>query len=216
MGNPFHPRAAIFDLDGTLADTFDLVVSAYSTACEDYLGRRLTREEVISRFGPTEVGMLRKELPAALHEQAIARFRQCYRDNHRRVVRVFEGIPEMLEALRANRVPMGIMTGKGRDTADITLAELGWTNLFNAVITGDESPKPKPAPDGILMAAHQIGVRPTNCVFVGDAPADIQAGKAAGTKTVWASWHPVYREQIEKLHPDIVASAPKDVVQLFL
>src|SRR4051812_23336594 len=179
MTDSFHPRAAIFDLDGTLADTFDLVISAYSTACEDYLGRKLTREEVISRFGPTEVGMLRKELPAALHERAIAQFRQCYRNDHRRMVRVFEGIPQMLEALQARKIPMGIMTGKGRDTADITLAELGWTNLFASVITGDEAPKPKPAPDGILIAAAQIGVPPADCIFVGDAPADIQAGKAS-------------------------------------
>ena len=84
MPNAFHPRAAIFDLDGTLADTFDLVISAYSIACETYLGRKLSREEVIARFGPTEVGMLRKELPPALHARAIAQFRQCYRDNHRR------------------------------------------------------------------------------------------------------------------------------------
>src|SRR5205823_9789259 len=169
MPDVFHPRAAIFDLDGTLADTFDLVISAYSIACETYLGRKLSREEVIARFGPTEVGMLRKELPPALHARAIAQFRQCYRDNHRRMVRVFEGIPEMLEALRAKRIPMAIMTGKGRDTADITLAELGWSDLFDAVITGDEAPKPKPAPDGILMAARQIGVAPADCIFVGDA-----------------------------------------------
>jgi len=216
MTDTFHPRAAIFDLDGTLADTFDLVISAYSTACEDYLRRKLTREEVISRFGPTEVGMLRRELPAELHERAISLFRKRYRDHHRRMVRVFEGIPEMLSALRTKRIPMGIMTGKGRDTADITLVELGWTNLFASVITGDEAPKPKPAPDGILMAAQQIGVSPADCIFVGDAPADIQAGKAAGTRTVWASWHPVYREQIEKLQPDVVANAPEDVVKLFL
>lgn len=215
MADAFHPRAAIFDLDGTLADTFDLVISAYSTACEDYLGRKLTREEVISRFGPTEIGMLRKELPAASHDRAIAQFRQSYRDNHRRMVRVFDGIPEMLNALRAKRIPMGIMTGKGRDTADITLAELGWTDLFASVITGDESPKPKPAPDGVLISAHQIGVSPAHCIFVGDAPADIQAGKASGATTVWASWHPVYREQIAKLKPDIIANAPDDIVTLF-
>jgi phosphoglycolate phosphatase/pyrophosphatase PpaX len=159
--------------------------------------------------------MLRKELPAALHERAIAQFRQGYRNHHRRLVRVFDGIPQMLEALRARKIPMAIMTGKGRDTADITLAELGWTNLFASVITGDEAPKPKPAPDGILMAAHQIGVPPTDCIFVGDAPADIQAGKASGATTVWASWHPVYREQIKKLEPDIIASTPADVVALF-
>ena len=66
------------------------------------------------------------------------------------------------------------------------------------------------------MAAEQMGIAPTDCIFVGDAPADIQAGKASEAKTAWASWHPVYREEIEKLQPDIIASAPADVVKLFL
>ena len=65
------------------------------------------------------------------------------------------------------------------------------------------------------MAAQQIGISPAECIFVGDAPADIQAGKASGAETVWASWHPVYREQIEKLQPDLIAHTPADVVALF-
>ena len=106
------------------------------------------------------------------------------------------------------------MTGKGRETTNVTLSELGWQALFQSVITGDESPRPKPAPDGVLMAATQLGVSPADCIFVGDAPADIQAGKSAGMTTVWASWHPVYREQITKLEPDIIADSPRDVTNL--
>ena len=158
MNELFHPRAAIFDLDGTLADTFGVVISSYVAATREYLGRDLTREEVIARFGPTEHQMLRKDVPAEMYDRAVAHFRQCYRDNHTRLVRIFEGIPEMLQALKERGIPMAIMTGKGRDTADITLASLGWTTLFQSVVTGDESPRAKPAPDGVLMAAHALGV----------------------------------------------------------
>ena len=70
-------RAVIFDLDGTLADTFDLVVLAFATACRDFLGRDLSRDEVISRFGVTEVQMLKRELPDSHHAKAIATLRQC-------------------------------------------------------------------------------------------------------------------------------------------
>jgi HAD superfamily hydrolase (TIGR01509 family) len=211
-----RPRAAIFDFDGTLVDTFDLVITSYATACRDYFGRELSREEVISRFGPTECDMLRRDLPAHLHDSAIARFRQLYRANHTKLSKVFPGIAEMLAALQEKKIPLGIMTGKGRDTCDMTLSAMGWTNLFGAVITGDESRRPKPDPEGVLMAAGQLGIDPRDCIFVGDAPADIGAGKAAGMRTVWASWHPVYREQIEKLGPDVIAKAPADVTNLFL
>lgn len=208
------PRAAIFDLDGTLADTFDLVVSAFSAACRDYLGRELSREEVISRFGPTEIQMVRRELPESHHAKAITILRQFYASHHKRMVRVFDGIPEMLADLHRRRIPMGLMTAKGRDTADITLRELGWTDLFGSVITGDEATRTKPFPDGPLQVAAALGVPPNDCLFIGDAPADIRAGQAAGMKTVWASWHPVYRERIEALKPDFVAKTPADVLRL--
>ncbi len=216
MNELFHPRAAIFDLDGTLADTFGVVISSYVAATREYLGRDLTREEVIARFGPTEHQMLRKDVPAEMYDRAVAHFRQCYRDNHTRLVRIFEGIPEMLQALKERGIPMAIMTGKGRDTADITLASLGWTALFQSVVTGDESPRAKPAPDGVLMAAHALGVDAKECLFIGDAPADILAGQAAGAFTVWASWHPVYRKEIAKLQPNLIAARPADVVALFV
>ena len=62
---PSRPlRAAIFDLDGTLADTFDLVITSFSAACEAHLGRGFTRQQVIARFGPTECEMIRRETHA--------------------------------------------------------------------------------------------------------------------------------------------------------
>ena len=130
------------------------------------------------------------------------------------MVRVFEGIPEMLQELKQRRIPMGVMTAKGRDTADITLRELGWTHFFGSVITGDEATRTKPFPDGPLQVAAALGVSAEDCIFVGDAPADIEAGKAAGMKTVWASWHPVYRERILSLHPDHVAAHPQQIVEM--
>ena len=209
-----RPRAAIFDLDGTLVDTFDLVISSYIAATRDFLGRDLSREEVISRFGPTEVQMLRRDLPAEQHEQAIEVFLRRYREDHSKLVSIFEGIPEMLDRLRERNIPMGIVTGKGRDTADITLARLGWTDKFQIVVTGDESPNPKPAPDGLLMVSRSLDALPEDCVFVGDAPADISAGKSAGMTTVWASWHPVYAEEIARLAPDVVARVPADLLEI--
>lgn len=209
------PRAVIFDLDGTLVDSFDLVVLAFATACRDFLGRELTREEVISRFGVTEVQMLKRELPETEHEKAIAVLRRCYAENHRRLVKTFDGIPQLLGALRKRGIPMGVMTAKGRDTADITLRELEWANFFGSVITGDEATRTKPFPDGPLQVAKELGVAAEDCIFVGDAPADIGAGKAAGMKTVWAGWHPVYRQKVMELKPDVIAKTPADVERLF-
>ena len=208
-------RAIIFDLDGTLADTLSLIVLSWNAATRDVMRREYSAADVIARFGPTEVAMLRKELPAAHHEAAIRAFLKHYERNHAALAGVFDGVPELLAELSRRRVPMGVMTGKGRDTADITLAALGWTNLFASVVTGDECHMPKPAPDGVLMVARELNVPPHECAFVGDAPADIGAGKAARMRTVWAGWHPVYAEQIRPLKPDVIATRPADVLTLF-
>src|SRR3954463_2400505 len=144
------PRAVIFDLDGTLADTLGLIVSSWNAATREVMRRAYSTADVIARFGPTEVAMLRKELPAAHHDAAITAFLAHYKHNHAALAGVFDGVPELLAELARRRVPLGVMTGKGRDTADITLAALGWTDFFDSVVTGDECHTSKPAPDGVL------------------------------------------------------------------
>ena len=124
---------------------------------------------------------------------------------------IFDGITELLDELQNRGAPMGIMTGKGRDTADITLAELGWADRFKSVVTGDEVARPKPDPEGPLLVARELGIAPRECVFIGDSPADIQAGKSAGMRTVWAGWHPVYAEKIRAIGPDHSAATPNDL-----
>jgi HAD superfamily hydrolase (TIGR01549 family) len=205
------PRGVIFDFDGTLVDSFGLVIHAWNAACREPMGRTYSDEEVISRFGLTEVNMLRRELPAAYFEKARRVFLDEYRTRHREMCTIFDGINDLLDMLTSRAVPMAIMTGKGRDTADIALAELEWTRLFKSVVTGDEVEEPKPDPQGPLRAARELGITPRECVFIGDSPADIGAGKAAGMRTIWAGWHPVYAEKVRALAPDHVAHTPNDL-----
>src|SRR5439155_19185592 len=137
----------------------------------------------------------RRELPREHHDAAIETFHRRYADDHTRLARIFAGVPELLAALSKAHIPMGVMTGKGREVADVSLAAFGWANLFASVITGDEIDRPKPDPQGLLLVAQQLRVDASTCVYIGDAPADIRAGKAAGMSTIWAGWHPIYAEQ---------------------
>jgi phosphoglycolate phosphatase/pyrophosphatase PpaX len=207
-------RAIIFDLDGTLADTFELIFSSWNAAVGPVVGRAFSDQEVMARFGPTEIEMIRREIPPEYHEAAVARFRFRYAQDHAQLACVFGGVPEMLAALSSAGIPMGVMTGKSRDTADITLAKLGWTNLFASVVTGDEVTRAKPDPQGVLLVATELGIAPRDCIFVGDAPYDIEAGKAAGMKTLWAGWHPIYAQRIRELKPDHSAQNPADILKI--
>jgi 2-phosphoglycolate phosphatase len=208
------PRAVIFDMDGTLADTFALVVAAWNAALSAHAGREYAAAEVIARFGIPDSAMIRRELPEHLGDTAVEVYHRAYEAQHTPLAHAFDGITEMLAAIKDRGLPTGVVTGKGQRSARITLAALGWERMFDAVVTGEDVARQKPDPEGLFIVCKQLGVQPRDSVFVGDSPADIGAGKNAGMKTIVAGWHPVYLEQLRAMGPDYWAETPGEVVGL--
>lgn len=208
--------AVIFDLDGTLADTIPLIVASFNAACALPLQREFSHEEVIARFGIPDADMVRRELqgvPAETVESAIANFFQHYEKEHA-MAHIFPGINELLSALQERKIPLGVMTGKGRPSAEITLRALGWNKIFGSVVTGDDVQHQKPHPEGVLRAALELNVLPHRCVFIGDSPADIGAGKAAGMITVAALWHNFYENALRESAPDYWTRTTEELAAL--
>jgi HAD superfamily hydrolase (TIGR01509 family) len=211
--NP-RPEAVIFDLDGTLADTFALIVSSWNAAVARPLGRVYSPEEVIARFGLPEHGMLRREMEGRSDiEAAEEAFHKHYEAEHGSVS-AFPGVDAMLRSIRDAGLPMGVMTGKGRRTLDITLRKLGWGALFGSTVTGDDVTNQKPAPDGILAVARALDVAPARAMYVGDSPVDIQAGNAAGMVSVAAAWHAHELHRLRAATADFWAETPAGVLVL--
>jgi HAD superfamily hydrolase (TIGR01509 family) len=190
-----------------------MIVSAWNAAVSPHTGKTYTDAEVISRFGIPDPQMIRKELPGAAGEDADKVY-HAYYEAHHGIVELFPGIREVLDELKQRGIPMGVMTGKGHRTAKITIAALGLAGVFGSVITGEDVTHQKPDPEGPLLAAKQLNVAANECAFVGDSPADIPAGKAAGMLTVAAGWHSVYLDEIRALKPDVWANAPADLLRL--
>lgn len=208
------PGAVIFDMDGTLADTFPLVVAAWNAALSGHAGRSFTAAEVVSRFGVPDPAMIRREVPAELGDRCVEVYHEHYERRHADLARAFDGVAEMLAAIKRRALPTGVMTGKGKRSAAITLAALGWERMFDAVVTGEDVARQKPDPEGLFIVCERLNVRPRDCVFLGDSPADIGAGTNAGMRTIVAGWHPVYLDQLRELGPDYWAETPGDVVAL--
>ncbi len=207
------PRCVIFDFDGTLADTFALVVSAWNAAVSAHAGRTFAAEEVIARFGVPDSAMIRREIAGPAGDEAVEVYHRHYQQQHA-MAAAFAGVAEMLEAIRRRRLPMGLVTGKGRRSAQLSLAALGWGEIFQSVVTGDDVEQQKPDPEGLFRVTEQLGFEPRDCVFVGDSPADIGAGRNARMRTIVAGWHPVYLDEVRAMKPDYWARTPEDVVEL--
>lgn len=182
--------ALLFDFDGTLFDTFEAIVESISAAFAEF-GLPAIPADVLrplvgvpfERQLETLLGMPREradEVGAAYHRH----FRRHVEEGAG--VRVYPGVPETLAALAGR--PIGTMTTRRRSVAELMLRKGGIDRYFRAVTGGDEVRRPKPEPDLPLLGAKALGSRPQETAVVGDAPVDILAGRAAGMRTVAATY----------------------------
>lgn len=204
--------ALVFDVDGTLVDTIDLIVESFNHAFETLTGRKRDREEIISLFGPTEENLLRRLFPAR-SEEAISLFHSHYRSRHRELVQVFPGIRKLLASLTGRKILLAALTNKGRRSTIVTLEETGLAPFFKAVITGDDAPAPKPDPRGLLLALEHLNADPAESAFIGDAPVDLECARRAGTAAYLVAWGKVYPEEtLARLGPDRLFHHPGELL----
>jgi phosphoglycolate phosphatase/pyrophosphatase PpaX len=195
--------AAIFDLDGTIADTLPLIYVAFNAALEPVLGRTLEPSEIRAMFGPPDHEILRKVVPPEGAESAIARYLQSYERDHTQLVTVFEGLAALLEDAHQQGIRLGVVTGKSRVTALFTLEQLGIAQCFDAIYAGDDVARHKPDPEAIEAALDKMGVADRErAVMIGDSAADMLAGRAAGIATIGVLWGSPDHQELAAAEPD--------------
>ncbi len=195
-------RCVLFDLDGTLVDTWNLYVEAYLRTLEPYVGRRLTLEELI-RLGPTsELRLLRRTLSGHDAESAHGEFLRHYRSLHpTHFEGQYPGVREMLHDLRGLGLRLGIVTGKSRSAWEITdqAADLG---AFDVTITDEDVVEAKPNPEGLVLALARLGIPAAEAIYVGDSVGDAKAARAAHVRFAAALW-PKAAPELDKFRTQV-------------
>ncbi|QHJ72424.1 HAD family hydrolase [Planococcus halotolerans] len=186
-------KTIIFDFDGTLANTLPVCDYAFQHVFREFDQRELSSTEIRSMFGPSETGIIRKNLLHADTEEAIELYYAKYLEQHTQLVGHNHEIHELLLYLKEQGLKLGIVTGKARRSLDISLKALQMEHFFDAIITGDDVNHPKPDPEGVLKAIALLDASPQEAMFIGDSDADIQAGIQAGVFTVGVHWLPDYQ-----------------------
>jgi HAD superfamily hydrolase (TIGR01509 family) len=191
----------IFDIDGTLTATNELIFASFNHITDRYLGKHLSDEEIIKLFGPTEDAIINEWFG---NECGVIReeYYEFYRRNHRAMAAVFSGIPELLQALSAEGKYIAAFTGKGKRSADITLSETELKQYFNLIISGDDVVNHKPHPEGILHIIEKSGNLPERTVMIGDSTADIKAARAAGVVVYSVLWDSYDSAKVAGYKPD--------------
>lgn len=206
----------LFDFDGTLADTNGLIVASFQHVLKAELGLDETAEVIYRYFGePLPVSMARYSPERA--EELVTKYRIWNGANHDQLIRNFPGVPEMLAALKAAGVKLGVVTSKMRDTALRGLRVTGLEQYFDVVVSLDDTEKHKPLPDPVFCALERLGEKPGDHVLmVGDSTFDILCGKNAGVKTAVIGWTVIDRAKLNAAEPTHWAETPGDLLALVL
>jgi len=194
-------KAVIFDLDGTLANTLPLCISAFRQSVEPLVNRSLSDEEIIATFGPSEEGTIMTLAPNH-YDKGVAGYLQYYESLHDMCPAPFNGIKELLQTLKNKNVRIAMVTGKGKYSTDISLQYFGLTHFFSIIETG--SPKGPRKAEGIQLILDQWNdIEKEEVIYVGDAPGDITASRKAGIAIVAAAWaETAETEKLKALQPD--------------
>jgi phosphoglycolate phosphatase len=176
--------AVVWDMDGTLLDSSVVVPAAFAAAVHELGGPALDAAEVIAAYplGTPEVILARLAGRAVTTEDMEAYYRRLEGVS----VQPYAGVADALEALRTRGQPVAVFTGASSRAAALLLAAAGLA--VDVLVGGDHVQRPKPAPDGLLLAASRLGVGPGDLAYVGDSPSDMRAAKAAGSHAAAAAW----------------------------
>lgn len=209
--------AVLFDLDGTLADTHDLILATFHYAVRTVLGRDFPDGVLMQKVGqPLAVQMWDFTDDETVHEELCRVYREHNAAIHSDYIRRFPGTRDALSRFVDAGVPLGVVTSKRRGPALRALESCGIEDLFLAVVGSDDWPEHKPAPGPVLHGCDLLGVAPAVCAYVGDSPFDIQAGNAAGCPTVAALWGMFSENDLVAAHPTARCASITAVADLLM
>lgn len=198
--------AILFDVDGTLIDTYHLYIESYRRALEPYLGRTPTWADVAGARPSSErhflTSLVEPELVGDCHASMCRHYEELFATH---AAGLYEGVREMLAHLRSAGFPLGIVTGKGRRAWEVTLRHVDLPP-FDVVVTEDDAERPKPDPGGLLAATAALGLRPEEIAYVGDSLTDIEAARAAGIRPAAALWPKTAPGERDAYQADAIAA----------
>ncbi len=206
-------KGVIFDLDGTLIDSYPLTTLAFKEVLKKWGNIELTEDEIYLSFGPPEKVIFKRFVGEDKLEECYLDYVKIFEKNSKDI-KVFKGVREVLEELKRLEIPSGIFTGRGRELSIKLLQLKELSQFFKEIVSSEDVPNPKPHPDGVEEICRRLGLKPSNCLHVGDSFMDIRAGKGAGAITAGALWGTRNLEKLIKEEPFFLLNSPEDILMI--
>lgn len=205
----------LFDLDGTLIDSIELILSSFRHTRRVHFGDSLPDAVYLAGIGrPLRDAIAELATDAQPIEPMIETYRTHNHAHHDAMVRPYPGIVDAVRELHASGARLAVVTSKLRVGAVKGLLHCGLAELFEVVICADDVREGKPHPEAVEKALAALDRDPATAVFVGDSPHDMEAGRRAGVRTAAALWGPFERARLEVHSPSYFLAHPSDVPAL--
>ena len=208
-------KGMLFDNDGTLVDTHDLILASMRYSTRTVLGRVIPDDELLRKVGQPLAVQMADFTPDVSEQAEVLRvYREHNHAHHDAAVRAFPGAADALAELRERGVKLGVVTSKMHALAWRGLEITGLAPFLDCCIGADDCDRYKPDGEPVALGARTLGLSPGECYYVGDSPYDIQAGNAAGCKTVAVTWGMFHRELLAAEQPDFTCDTFTELVRL--
>ena len=193
-------KTYLFDADGTLIDTSELIFQSFLNTCRVYGGFVISRKEVYQYIGIP----LRSQLELYLgtrddreYEEILKAHRNYQKEIYHKTLKAYTGIKSGLEELNRRGVQLGIVSSRNRESLDHYLKHVGIFDYFNVFSTPDSTKNHKPHAEPVLWAMNKLHARADDTIFIGDADVDIKSGNSAGIDTAFVLWGHNSEEHIQ-------------------
>ncbi|NLM50002.1 MAG: HAD-IA family hydrolase [Clostridiaceae bacterium] len=197
-------KAVLFDFDGTLLNTNDLILESYKHAFKTVLDRDIPYDEFLSLYGRP----LFKSLSAyEKHEKLYYAYKDFNENGHDYLIKTFPGAKEGLLRLKELNLKLAIVTSKRTHVLEKQIKMLGCGDIFDLIITPDDTQNHKPHPEPALLACERLGVLPHETYFVGDSVFDMECGKNAGCNLCAVSYTLTPIEKLMEYGPKYVVGS---------
>lgn len=209
----YRYQYVLFDLDGTLIDTNNLILTSFMYTLEKFYPGKYTREDLIPHMGKPLYDQMELFGPERSEELV-----QVYREHNERVhdelVEEFPNVLDTIEQLAKMGIKMGIVTTKQRKTAEMGLRLFGLDKYMDTFISYQDTEKHKPHPEPVHKAMQALGADPARTLMVGDSQYDIQAGQNAGIASAGVAWSLKGASFLSSFNPTYLLNDMSDIIQI--
>lgn len=200
-------RAVIFDLDGTLVDSYDAHLESFRRALLRF-GLTVKDEEIHRRFGKPAKQIIKEILPEKQHTHIddILRYKRLEFIETSKDIQVFDGVETVLKYLKDRGISICLATSADKPSVIRVMNKFGLKNYFDVIISSNDVREAKPNPEMFIQVSKKLEVDPKNCLVIGDSPFDVMGARKAGMKIIIVDNNPFQKTEIQRHDVPIVSN----------